>query len=702
SDSIQINADTGFVSYQWSRGDTTATVDLNYSGMYWLTVTDDSSCVEVDSVLVSLINSGLNQSDTTICYGDSISLTSWHQSENISSVYFDGDSSSISFSDAGFPTANSERSFEAWVYNAGQSGKNCLFSYGDQITGNVFSVFLDQYDSLSVQLNSDEYLCTQLIPQNSWTHIMVGTDPSNKYTFYVNGIFANSNFITGTYNTQLSGTAWIGRSSDTLNPAWFDGRIDEVRIWDRIISGGEVVDNMSFHTNTNSDNHLLRFFDFNHFTGNFSNDIYGYPAQLNLATTSNSIPFSAYTFRFLWSNGSTNPQTNITYFDSEITNLEISDDVNSCNHDLNVTVVPLPNLSDSIFLCNENQYELSTNFNYGSYQWNTGNNTSSIFVTNTGDYSLTVSDAACTYIDSVFISMISVEILNSDTAICDGESITLEAISSTATYHWSDDTQNPSITISPVSSAIYYVSASDGYNTCSDQVSVTVFPVYDPGLDDTLLLCNESYGLLNANNTYFDSFQWSNGDTTNFSVVTQTGMYQLTASDINGCTTIDQSYVQLMFTDIIENDTLLCNGLSFDLNVVSSGSNFVWSTGETTSVITVSNSGQYSVTQTSGTFTCPDTVNIYFSPEIILSLPDTLSSCEAEIFTLNAGSLPYDYEWNTGAIIPEIQVQTSGLYSVTATNQDGCEASDTTLVSIIDVVMSISDTLVCEGSEVIV
>ncbi|MEA3443455.1 MAG: hypothetical protein U9R19_01870, partial [Bacteroidota bacterium] len=51
SDSIQINADAGFVSYQWSRGDTTATVDLNYSGMYWLTVTDDSSCVEVDSVL---------------------------------------------------------------------------------------------------------------------------------------------------------------------------------------------------------------------------------------------------------------------------------------------------------------------------------------------------------------------------------------------------------------------------------------------------------------------------------------------------------------------------------------------------------------------------------------------------------------------------------------------------------------------------
>ncbi|MEA3445507.1 MAG: T9SS type A sorting domain-containing protein, partial [Bacteroidota bacterium] len=113
-------------------------------------------------------------------------------------------------------------------------------------------------------------------------------------------------------------------------------------------------------------------------------------------------------------------------------------------------------------------------------------------------------------------------------------------------------------------------------------------------------------------------------------------------------------------------------------------------------------SGLYSVTQTTGTFACPDTVNIYFSPEIVLSLPDTLSSCEAEIFTLNAGSLPYDYEWNTGAIIPEIQVQTSGLYSVTATNQDGCEASDTTLVSIIDVVMSISDTLVCEGSEVIV
>jgi hypothetical protein len=702
SDSINISASAGFASYKWSRGDTNSNVVLSYSGLYYLTVTDDSACVAVDSLLVSVINAGFEMPDTTVCYGDSLSLQAWQFLENKKSVAFDSSGSSISFSDISFPVSNSQRTFEAWVFNAGQSGRNCVFSYGQNNMGKVFSLYIDQNDSLILQLDSTDYFSTQIIPQNTWTHIMVGTDPSQKYSFYLNGIFAGSDFITGTYDTYLDGNAWLGRSSDSLNPAYFNGMIDEVRLWGRFVYAYEILNNMHFHTNNKSDQDLLRYFDFNYFFDSQSFDMNGFPAQLNAASNSNNLPFSNYTYRFLWSSGSNAIADTISYFDTETTSLIIGDDVSTCNYSVNVTVPPLPNMTDSVFLCNTPQYNLSTTYQYSSYFWNTGSVSPVISISDGGNYFLTVSEASCTYVDSVFVSMINVEILNPDTAICDGESITLQAVSNTNNYHWSNDAQTSSVTITPLNSQIFSVSATDGYNTCSDQVSITVFPVYAIGLPDTVSVCNQSYALLNANNPYFTSYLWDTGDTTQFNAITQSGFYQLTATDINGCMAEDGSYGQILQVDILQDDTLICSGASLVLDAVVNSPNFSWSTGETTNSITVSNSGLYSVAQTDGSFTCMDSVAVSISPEISLSLIDTFASCSTTSFLLQAGSPFYSYLWNTGSVGPDLMATTSGAYIVTATNSDGCQAIDTSIVSIISAYLSISDTLVCEGSEVII
>lgn len=702
SDSISISASTGFASYKWSRGDTVSDITLNYSGLYWLTITDDSSCVEIDSVLVSIINAGFTHPDTTVCYGDSLTLMAWQDLPNMKSVAFNGTSSSVSFSDANFPVGNVQRSFEAWVYNAGQSAKNCVFSYGESLTGKIFSLSIDQNDSIILQINSTEYYCTETIPQNAWTHIMVGTDPSLKYSFYVNGVSGGTNLITGAYNTELSGTAWLGRSPDLLVPAWFNGKIDEVRMWGRSIYGTEVNANMYFHTNNQTDIDLLRFFDFNYFFGDESFDMKGHGAQLNGASISTSLPFSNYTYRFLWSTGNAGIADTISYFANQTTSLAIGDDVSTCNHSFDISVPPLPDLVDTLLLCNQSPYNLSTSYTFSSYLWNTGNITSVLSISASGDYMLTVSEGACTYTDSIFVSMVSIVILTGDTAICPGQSITLQATSSTGNYHWTNDAQTSSVTITPNSSIVFSVLATDGYNTCSDQVSITVFPTYSIGLPDTVSVCNQGYAIINTSNPYFSSYLWNTGDTTQYNTVTQTGNYQLTATDINGCVAEDASYAQLLQVNILQGDTLICNGTSMVLDVATNSPNFVWSTGASTNSINVTNSGVYSVLLSVGGFGCSDNVTISLSPEIVLNLPDTLASCTATSYLLQAGSPAYSYIWNNGAIGPDLMAATTGIYIVTATNQDGCKASDTSVVSIISAYLTISDTLVCEGSEVIV
>ncbi|MCF8371180.1 MAG: T9SS type A sorting domain-containing protein [Bacteroidales bacterium] len=702
SDSITISASTGFASYTWSRGDTVSDITLNYSGLYWLTITDDSSCVKVDSVLISLINAEFTHPDTTVCYGDSLSLMAWQDLPNKKSVTFNGTGSSVSFSDADFPIGNAQRSFEAWVYNAGQSAKKCVFSYGESLTGKVFSLSIDQYDSLILQINSTEYYCTETIPQNTWTHLVVGTDPSLKYSFYVNGVSGGTNLITGAFNTEQSGTAWLGRSSDLLAPAWFNGKIDEVRMWGRSIYGTEVNANMYFHTNNQTDIDLLRFFDFNYFFGDESFDMNGYAAQLNGASISSSLPFSNYTYRFLWSSGNSGIADTITYFTNETTNLTISDDVSFCNHSFNITVPPLPDLLDTLLLCNQSPYNLTTGYSYSSYLWNTGNTAPVLSISMGGDYMLTVSEGNCEYTDSIFVSMISIEILTGDTAICPGQSITLQASSSTGNYHWTNDAQTSSVTLTPNSSIVFSVSATDGYNTCSDQVSITVYPAYSIGLPDTVSVCNQGYAIINSSNPYFNSYLWSTGDTTQYNTVTQSGNYQLTATDINGCLVEDASYAQLLQVNILQDDTLICNGTSMVLDVVTNLPNFLWSTGATTNSINITNSGVYSVLLSVGGFGCSDNVTISLSPEIVLNLSDTLASCIATSFLLQSGSPANSYIWNTGAIGPDLMATTTGTYIVTATNQDGCQASDTSVVSIISAYLTISDTLVCEGEEVIV
>lgn len=186
------------------------------------------------------------------------------------------------------------------------------------------------------------------------------------------------------------------------------------------------------------------------------------------------------------------------------------------------------------------------------------------------------------------------------------------------------------------------------------------------------------------------SYVWSNGAQTQFISVTMSGNYKVTVtSNTSQCTSVAQLSVQVAPP---------CNqGCSFDILTTSTCGQatlevancpdcfaYVWSNGATSKVITVTNSGTYAVTVTGGGGACTSkaskTVSINHGPTV--QIQGNSSFCEGESTTLTAvGSSNCFYLWSTGANTKSITVNTSGNYSVTVVDLNGCSTVATASVT---------------------
>jgi hypothetical protein len=123
--------------------------------------------------------------------------------------------------------------------------------------------------------------------------------------------------------------------------------------------------------------------------------------------------------------------------------------------------------------------------------------------------------------------------------------------------------------------------------------------------------------------------------------------------------------------------TTFCQGGSVDLTA-SAAVSYLWSTGATTQTISISVSGSYTVTDTYLTdcqaTSLPTVVTVYPLPQAIITPNGPTSFCQGDSVTLTANPAT-SYFWSTGATSQSIIVSTSGSYSVTITDLNGCSAT---------------------------
>ncbi len=151
----------------------------------------------------------------------------------------------------------------------------------------------------------------------------------------------------------------------------------------------------------------------------------------------------------------------------------------------------------------------------------------------------------------------------------------------------------------------------------------------------------------------------------------------------------------------------ICSGDSIILTS-SDASSYLWNTGATTKSITVSQSGDYSVsvkTPMGCSATSPATTVTVVPLPVSAVIPNgSLSFCKGDSVILSATAAT-SYSWSNGDTTQQIVVSNPGKYFVTITNSNGCSAtSDTTIVQVIAAPIAVinpsGSMTLCEGDNV--
>jgi hypothetical protein len=139
----------------------------------------------------------------------------------------------------------------------------------------------------------------------------------------------------------------------------------------------------------------------------------------------------------------------------------------------------------------------------------------------------------------------------------------------------------------------------------------------------------------------------------------------------------------------------------------SGGTGYLWSTSATTSAITVTTSGTYTVTVTNSSG-CADTestaVTVNPLPTAIITAGGPTTFCQggSVVLTATGGT---NYLWSTSATTSAISVTTSGTYTVTVTNSIGCTDTESTAVTVNPLPSAIitagGPTSFCQGGSVV-
>src|SRR5690554_2620201 len=295
---------------------------------------------------------------------------------------------------------------------------------------------------------------------------------------------------------------------------------------------------------------------------------------------------------------------------------------------------------------------------------------------------------ATSSIDITVLPLPSVS-LGSDIVICYGESTTLTATGNgvgTIDYLWSTGDTTSEITVSPTATTTYEVLITDS-NGCeaTDAVTITVnpLPLADAG-SDVAICIGESITLTASGGI---DYLWNTGDTTSVITVSPlvTTTYEVLVTDTNGCeniATVTVTVNPLPLADAGE-DVVICVGESTTLSA-SGGIDYLWDTGEITSVITVSplvtTTYEVLVTDING---CENTatVTVTVNPLPLADAGLDVAICIGESTTLTASG-GIDYLWNTGETTSEITVSplVTTTYEVLVTDANGCENSATVKV----------------------
>lgn len=174
-----------------------------------------------------------------------------------------------------------------------------------------------------------------------------------------------------------------------------------------------------------------------------------------------------------------------------------------------------------------------------------------------------------------------------------------------------------------------------------------------------------------------------------YAIVSTSGTYfPVFVSDSSGCPADTSGItgiatVNFFAAPIIDlgPDSSVCEGYTLDAGAGYSA--YQWSTGESSQIVTASQTNVFSVTVTDSIgCTAVDVADLNVFPAPVVTIGDTVI-CEGGSFLFNAGGGAESYVWHDGSLGQLFAIDSLGTVSVTVTSFFGCEATETASITAI-------------------
>lgn len=243
--------------------------------------------------------------------------------------------------------------------------------------------------------------------------------------------------------------------------------------------------------------------------------------------------------------------------------------------------------------------------------------------------------------------------------------------------------QNPTI-LSDITEEFTVTAESAAGCSSTDEISITLlFESFDLGPDIDLCIGEDveietGYGAEILH-------EWNTAETTTGITVSESGIYSVTVTSIEGCLDSDEIEVTVHDLPVVDlgTDPGLCEGDVYELDAQNPGGDYLWSDNSGLQTLEVNETGTYSVIVTDE-FQCEgeDEIQLTFYENPVLNLPETYTMCEDEFLVLDAENPGSTYNWSNDAVTQQISVNQEGLYTVEVTNVNNCSSSDQTFLTI--------------------
>jgi len=620
---------TGGDTYEWSTGETTASIVVSPDETTTYTVTTKNNSCEttaVDSVDVIVIGAPnfTAGEDQTICSGTEVTLLASGSDNYEWSTGEDTDAITVS------PTTTT-------TYTVTTTVGTCTFT--DDVTITVTS-------GETVNAGEDQTICVG----GSVTLTAVGgTNP-----LWSTGETGSSITVTPTVTTTYK--------VSVDNICGDEEIFDEVTVFVEEMPNLDAGENVRICegesitlTATGADNYVWS-------TGETTASITVSPNETKRYTVTAT-------------NGTCEIQDDVRVIVDELPTVRLGDDLTICEGE---TVTLTAHVSNGDFLWNTGETTTAIEV--------------SPTVTTTYSVTATNGACGIEVVDEITITVNEMPVIDAgpDVEICDGEQITLTATGS-GNFLWSTGETTQSIVVSPTNTKIYSVSSSNGSCAVEDAVEVKVNRAPEVWLGADKEICEGSSVVLTA--VGYGDFLWSTGETTRSIRVnpSETTTYTVVASTNNACAVgevSDEIVVYVNSTPEVNagEDVEICKGESVTLTATGNGE-FYWSTGQTGKSITVNPSSTkvYTVYAQNGEcYSAEDNVKVTVNPVASVNVGPNLQICEGESITLKARGVG-DFTWSTGATTAEITVSPNSTttYSVVArVDGSSCNAEATDEITV--------------------